>query len=513
MTIKKLQQLSLPKKFSGCLAISALLGFMANLALPPIGFVPALFIILPWLLLLLDQTKSKTQAFLLGWVFGFAHFIVGLYWVSLSLFTDISQFWWALPFSAAGLPIVLAMFSGAVTLTLYISGLRSIKRLLAFAILWTLGEWLRGHIFTGFPWNLISYSWINVLSVLQMVSIFGSYGLTFFTVLFASMPVLIFWYREKPGIAKRYLIAGTAMLFVFAAAGTMRLALNNEKLPNRTSQRIRIIQPAIPQTLKWDPELQQRNFERHLELSAIPFPTNDPVMIVWPETAIPWRLNGNQEVLEKAASVIPRTGGILITGALRVSHENNQTQFYNSVFAVNKDGEIAAYSDKFHLVPFGEFLPFRKYFPFEPVAAGKTDFSSGVGPTTLHAETFPSFSPLVCYEAIFPGQVADENERPHLLINLTNDAWFGMSIGPHQHFASARIRAIEEGVPLIRAANTGISAVVDPYGRIVALMPLGTTGVIDSYIPERTSSPTLYSMLGDGSLWGELLIAAALLLV
>jgi apolipoprotein N-acyltransferase len=258
---------------------------------------------------------------------------------------------------------------------------------------------------------------------------------------------------------------------------------------------LRLVQPDIPQSLKWDPALRERHFQRTLELTRAPG-FSGRTHIIWPETATPFAMAGDAARRLAIASAVP-SGGLLITGAPRVEVEPGRPiRVWNSLHAIDGGGAIVATYDKFHLVPFGEYVPFRRILGFINLIPGAVDFTAGPGPRTLAPPGLPRLSPLICYEAIFPAHVLDSADRPGWLLNLTNDAWFGLSSGPYQHFAAARFRAVEEGLPLVRAANNGISAIVDAYGRVVVELGLGRSGVLDGDLP-RALPRTPYARFGD----------------
>jgi apolipoprotein N-acyltransferase len=273
------------------------------------------------------------------------------------------------------------------------------------------------------------------------------------------------------------------------------------------------VQAAIDQKIKWRPDLARQHFMDYVTLSRGPAPApgapvRAPAAVIWPETAVPVVYKGGQAYRRALAQAVP-LGGILITGIVRRTQEKGQRGLWNSVLAIDGQGGLLAHYDKHHLVPFGEYVPLARFNPLPKLTEGRVDFSAGPGPRTLTLPGLGYVSPLVCYEVIFPGQVtAVEGPRPHMLLNLTNDAWFGISTGPYQHLAAARMRAVEEGLPLIRAANTGISAVIDPYGRDVRRLGLGQRGVIDAVVPAPLPAPTLYARLGN---WPFLILAALLL--
>jgi apolipoprotein N-acyltransferase len=289
------------------------------------------------------------------------------------------------------------------------------------------------------------------------------------------------------------------------AYGTLRLSdASNTFVPD---VRLRIVQAAIDQRQKSSSNLREANVARHLALSVDTPGFESVTHTIWPETAVPFLLEYYQD-WRLAVSAAAPSGGVLITGALRGRIEaETLTALWNSLIAVGPGGAIVGTSDKFHLVPFGEYVPLRRFLPFlNKITSGDTDFSAAPGPKTMRLPGLPPVGTLICYEVIFPGAVLDRADRPEWLINLTNDGWFGISTGPYQHFAAARLRSVEEGVPLVRAANTGISAVIDPYGRVVDSLGLGRSGVLDASLPRPLPDLTLYARFGD---WSFFALAAA----
>jgi apolipoprotein N-acyltransferase len=490
------------------------LGAAAAAALPPFDLTPVLVVVFPGLLWLDDGSPSLGASFRLGWVFGFGFFLAGLYWIAAALFVDIGRFWWLVPLAAAGLPAGFALYIGAALLLTSLAQrylrLPATARVFAFAVAWSAAEWLRGHLFTGLPWNLIGYTWSGgfpgAIAVLQSVAWVGIYGLSFATVLAASLLALLGSPLASPtGAARRWApaIAAGLLVLVPAVGGAIRL----ETTPNLvTGTWLRLVQPSIPQTLKWQPAAVQANFRRLLDLSAAPT-THPLAAILWPEAAAPFLLGRDEAARHAIAAIVPH-GGYLITGALRANPPPGPIEkVWNSIEAVNHRGDIVARYDKAHLVPFGEYVPFRELLPFKKITAGTMDLSAGPGPLTIALPRLPAFAPLICYEAIFPGAIVDESARPAWMVNVTNDAWYGRSSGPFQHFAIARTRAVEEGLPLVRVANNGISGVVDAVGRVRARTNLDAVGYIDTALP-TPAAPTLYARAGDWMLSALLLLGA-----
>jgi apolipoprotein N-acyltransferase len=491
-------------------AAAGALGAALALALPPLYALPLVALAFTGLRWLLDGARGRVSAFLTGWWFGFGYFIAGLYWIANALLTDAARWGWLVPIAVPGIAAGLAFFAAAATLAAHLLCRRGPGRVVALAVAWTAFEWLRGQVLTGFPWNPIGSVWGFSDAMIQSAALFGVTGLGLLTVLIAAAPATL----ADEGISRvRWvgpLTAALVLLAVLWAGGAARLA--GAEAGEVAAVRLRLVQANITQSHKWQRELMEQHLARYVALSRRPAasPALAPTVVLWPETAATFSLSNNPAGRHLVASVAP-PGGLLITGAPRVATEpGHGLRIWNSLLAVTDSGRIVGVYDKFHLVPFGEYVPLRGFLPLPKITAGSTDFSAGPGPRTLRLPGLPPVSPLICYEAIFPGAVLDAGDRPAWLLNITNDAWFGMSTGPHQHFAAARLRAVEEGLPLVRVANTGISAVVDSYGRVTARLDLGATGILDAALPKPLSGLTPYARFGDLPL---LLLLAALALL
>jgi len=483
--------------------LAFLLGALLAGALPPVDLTPLIFIAFPGLLWLDEGSASIWASARLGYVFGLGFFVAGLYWIAAALFVDIGSFWWALPFAALGLPALMAFWPAAALLVTAVGTSRlrlsPTARICLFAVAWGAAEWGRGYAFTGLPWNLVGYAWSGgfpgALAVLQSAAWVGIYGLSFLTVLAASLPALFGTPSLLPLSSLRRgapALGAAALILLPAAAGAVRLHL----LPTAsTATWLRLVQPSIAQSLKWDSSAAEANFHRLTELSGSP--ADHPLAaVLWPEAAATFLIERDAVHRNAIAAVAPKNG-YLITGALRANPPPGPvTQVWNSIEAVDHEGTIRARYDKAHLVPFGEYVPFREWLPIGKITPGAIDLSAGPGPQTIALPGLPGFAPLVCYEAIFPGAATDPRARPAWILNVTNDAWYGRSSGPFQHFAIARTRAIEEGVPLVRVANNGISGVVDSAGRVLARTSLDAVTYADVALPEA-GPPTLYSRAGD----------------
>jgi apolipoprotein N-acyltransferase len=483
------------------LAMAIALGATASLAMPPLSLAPILLPAFTGFLWLFDGIRTPKGAFAAGWAFGFGYFVFGLYWIAFALTVDLASFFWMIPFAVAGLPAFLGLFTGAATWGLSKLKLSGLGGALAFALLWGLAEWLRGHVLTGFPWNLVGYAWFDWTPVLQSVSVVGIYGLSLVTVLAAALPAAVID-RERGSWNRKGVIASGAAILALAlvaAGGALRLAQADAgTVPGVT---LRLVQPNIAQADKWVPALWMDHFRRHLELSAGPG-AEGVTHAIWPETAVPYRLAQDATARRAIGQVAP-PGGLVLTGAPRTMPPGEPPQYWNSLFAITEDGAIAGTYDKAHLVPFGEYVPLRDILPIDRVVPGREDYSAGPGPRTLDLPGLPPVGPLICYEAIFPGAVIDwreGTERPAWLLNITNDAWYGETAGPHQHFAIAATRAVEEGLPVVRVATTGVSGVVDAHGRVIAYLGLGEQGVVDAPLPQALE-PTIYARMGDLGFW------------
>lgn len=484
--------------------LAVLLGAAAALALPPFHILPLLWVAFPVLLWQIEGCATRRQAFALGWCFGLGFFVAGLYWIANALTVDTARFWWLMPLAAVGLPALLAIFTALVVLAVHLLRLRGLALALGFALFWLIAEYLRGHILTGFPWNLLGYVWAPSGAMLQLAAVTGIYGLSLVTVLAACLPAA----RSRSAMA-----AAAALLLLVWGGGAVRLAgapAVDDPAMRVEGVVLRLVQANIPQYEKWAGLNPRDHLIRHLELSARPSPGARPTHVLWPETAVPYLLSEDIQAREVVGRVAP-DGGAVLTGAIRVERPVGEPpRYWNSLHAIGPGGLIQATYDKAHLVPFGEYVPLRDIFGFLPAVATSLDFQRGPGPRSIQVPGLPPVSPLICYEAIFPGAVADPDSRPGWLLNVTNDGWYGYSTGPFQHFQIARLRAVEEGLPLVRVANTGISGVVDPYGRVIARLGLEEAGFLDAPLPAAIA-PTPYARWGDAPLAGLALLLALLL--
>ena len=454
----------------------------------PLGFWWATLAGLAGLIWLILRTNSRWQAFWLGLVAGTGHFALALSWIVEPFFIDIARHGWMAPFAVIFLSGGLGLFWGAAAALAF----RMPVPALGFAAAFTALEGLRGVIFTGFPWAMVGHVWIGT-PLDQLAALLGPSGLTLVTLLAAALPVL--W-------RKRGALGSAALLLAVAGFGLWRLS---QPLSAPLTPTLRLVQPNAAQELKWDQALADEHLDRLLTLTAEGTPAD---LTIWPETAVPYMLEYAPSV---AGMVTGASGGNPV--ALGIQREEDG-RFYNSLRVLEEDGVESVRYDKHHLVPFGEYIPFGdlayRWFGITAFAAqaGST-YSAGAGPAVLDLGPFGKVLPLICYEAVFPRLVNAAPQRADWMLQITNDAWFGVWTGPFQHFAQARLRAVEQGLPLVRAANTGVTAVIDARGRVLEALPFGTMGVLDTAIPGALP-PTPYTRFGDGPV---LLLLAGLALV
>jgi apolipoprotein N-acyltransferase len=451
-----------------------------------------------------------------GWWFGFGYFVVGVYWVGHAFLVDAEIFAWLLPFPLVAMPSILAVSTAIGVCLARLLWTRGPARILALAIGLTVGEWLRGHSFTGFPWDSLGYALTGSLALAQSAALVGIWGLTFITVAVFATPATLFDDRADTRWPWLPSLIAVAVLAALAAFGTLRLSHTATTFVDGV--RLRIMQPNLQQDQKFNYSAKAKVMSQYIDLSSRPTEMRpaglrDVTHLIWPESAFPFYLAREPDVLAQIAALLSgRT--VLITGADRTEERPGGGEAtYNSIYVIDRDGAVTGRYDKVHLVPFGEYLPFQSLLErlgIMQLTKVEGGYAWGEGRELLKVPGAPSTSPLLCYEVIFAGEVVPRGERPGWILNLTNDGWFGISTGPYQHLRQARVRAIEEGLPLVRAANSGISAIVDPLGRVVRSLPLGVEGVLDAPLPQAIA-PTLYARFGDGP--AAALVVVALVVV
>jgi apolipoprotein N-acyltransferase len=459
---------------------AVLAGALSALALPPLYGLPALLIGIPVLLCLIQGAGGPAVAARRGWWFGFGLHVVGLYWITEAILIEAARFWWLVPFAVPGLAAVLAVFVAvaAAVASLARPGWRAAVSL---AGAWVLADLARQFVATGFPWNPLGSVWefpgrLGDIMI-QPASLVGVHGMTLATLLFASTPLLGWAWRA----------GGLAVLALWCGFGIVRL---DQPAPPGPDLTVLLVQGNVAQGQKWDRALMVSIFHHYLELTrdAVARTDGHPAVVVWPETASPALLQTDapaRVLIAEAAN-----GATALIGSGRFDEAERPR---NSLFALGANGVVESIYDKWHLVPFGEYQPDWLPLGIQVVPGG--GFARGPGPRTLHVPGIPPVGALICYEAIFSHQVIDERDRPDWMVNVTNDAWFGNSSGPRQHLAAARLRAVEEGLPLMRAANTGISAGFDGNGRELGRLEMQTSGVLPVHLPPPLATP-LYARFG-----------------
>jgi apolipoprotein N-acyltransferase len=504
-------------------AIALVAGALSSLAMAPFNAWPVLFLSFPVMVWLIDgagagRLRGVPAAAMAGWWFGLGYFVPGLYWIGYAFLVDAPTFAWLMPFAVLGLPAYLALFTAFGFALARVIWTRDASRVVALAAALTLSEWLRGHVLTGFPWNAFGYALTEPLALAQTASLVGLWGLTFLSVaIFASPAVLIDGSSRgrRPWVAPAMALA---LLVVMGIFGIVRLGLRPTAMV--ANVKLRIMQPNLQQDVKFNYAAKAEVMQKYLTLSdraSGPQSTGvrDASILIWPESAFPFFLTREADAMAQIADLLPK-GTVLITGSVRAPElpaNVRITRAYNSVYVIDHEGTVLSVYDKLHLVPFGEYLPLQDWMEkigFVQLTKVQGGFIPGTRRRSIEIPNAPRMLPLICYEAIFPGNVAASDDRPGWIVNVTNDGWFGISTGPYQHLQQARLRAIEEGLPVVRAANTGISAVVDPLGRIVARLGLGFEGVLDSSLPSAIP-PTIYARTGDVP--AAIIVSAALIFV
>ncbi len=464
-------------------------GLLSGLIFAPTFLIPAVFA-LSLLCFQVYKSMSWRHAAIYGFIFGFGHFLTGLYWISIGVSVYIEEFWWALPFALFGLPLVLSCFIAASCYICWF--IRNSKYYhFVFCVVWVFFEWLRSWIFTGLPWNLLGYALSFSEILIQVTSIVSIYGLSFVVIYIAtSLHHLLVKQRCDFVIA---LTTAGLILVIIIVHGVFRLHNNPVKFLNI---QVRLVQPSIPQLAKWDLTQFWQHLDLHLSLSQAP---GNPDLIIWSEASlvVPYT---HPSIKYKLLEMLNNTGAILLAGGITDNgKQDDAVQIYTALYALKADGEQLFEYHKSHLVPFGEYMPLKHIIPLKKLTPGFIDYTEGTANIVKLDKFNLVIRPLICYESIFPNEARVSNSIADVIINVTNDGWYGNSSGPHQHFYISRMRAIENGMPMIRVANNGISVIIDPLGRIIKKLNLNQIGFVDGFIPEKLATPTLYSLFGDST--------------
>lgn len=458
-------------------------GALAGLGQVPFSALPVSLFGFAAMLWLVAAARGWRRAAAAGWWAGFGYFLVTLHWIVEPFFVDAARHGWMAPFGIGFLTGGLALFWAAASgLARWLVPAGGWRRALAWAAAMALAEWLRGNVLSGFPWSLPAYIWSEGPG-LQLSALTGPYGLTLITLLLVALATSL--------AMRRIWLAVPALLAVWLIPlGAGALLVRPDPIPGDAPV-LRLVQPNAPQRLKWDPDYAPIFFRRQLEATVAP---GDPALVIWPETTIPWRMEEGEPAIDEIARLA--NGRPVLLGGVRL----DGIHAYNAAAVVGPGGRFLARYDKHHTVPFGEYIPLGAVTKYVGLPSyGRRDgygFSSGPGPALMDLGDLGQALPLICYEAIFPRDVNGAPGRADWMVQLTNDAWFGTFSGPQQHLAQARFRAVEQGLALVRVANTGISAVIDPGGRITGSLGLGEQGFVDLPLPPARA-PTLYARTGD----------------
>jgi apolipoprotein N-acyltransferase len=496
-------------------ALAFLAGAIAVLALPPFDFIAAALVSFTLFFLLLEGAIPKPHAgffgrlwpaMKVGWWFGFGYFVAGLWWLGNALLAESEEFAWAIPLAVFALPAVLALFYALAAGLARIIWSEGIGSVAALGFGFGVAEWLRTFLFTGFPWNPVGHLAMPTPLLMQSASLFGVQGMNMLAVIFFSLPGLFFLGKQRKTVVfLLILIAG-----LHGGYGVYRLELA-EKLPEKTVT-ARLVQPSVSQSEKWDNAARDAIFEKLIRLSSGPPSPGQsrPSLIIWPETAIPFLLTDRPDAYTAIGNML-QDGQFLLAGAVRQEgkrESGDQVRYYNSLLLMADDGMLVSASDKDHLVPFGEYLPFANLLDslgLTQIVTTPGGFTSGGPRKNISIPQGLRINPLICYEVIFPRSIAATDGRADIMVNVTNDAWYGHTPGPYQHFRSAQLRAVEQGLPLLRVANNGVSAAIDSKGRIVDSLGLDAVATIDISVPAALQ-PTPYIR------YGGLIISLALLI-
>ena len=463
-------------------------GILAVSALPPYYIFPALVVAFCSLIYFLERAETYKKSSLLGYLFGFGFFAFGFSWVGNAVLVEPEKTGWLYPIVFLGSGAFFGLFTAFPAMFSHFAK-NTFTRIFALAAWWTIFEWIKSWILTGFPWNPIgSVLAFNPVFV-QLAAIFGVFGLSFLTIVFCCLPIAFFEGQKKALISLGLMLVILGGILVF---GFWRLPTEIEF----TDTKVRLVQPSSPQNLKWDRQAAESNFLQYVEMSAQNGLANVD-FVIWGETAATFNPRFYAEYDDGYKKAVPDKG-YLIFGTVDYEYAFGDRMAKNSMLVMDKEGEIVGAYDKMHLVPFGEYVPLRDYLPevIQPVANIIGDFKRGEGHNVIRLKDKPAFGGLICYEIIFPSEITDKENRPEWLALLTNDGWYGISAGPYQHLVAAQLRAIEEGLPIVRSANSGISAIIDAFGRITTKIGLAEKGIIEGKIPTAIS-PTIYAKHGN----------------
>jgi len=476
-------------------------GLIASLTFAPVFFTAGIFSF-SVLFRYVSSAKNWQEAFKYGYIYGFGFFLGGLYWISFALQVFIDEFWWAIPFALLGLPLFIAIFVAIAAACAWCFRQKLYYHFI-FCLIWLVMEWFISWLFTGLPWSMVGYSLSASDILLQSASMFSIFGLSFIVIYIGSS---LYEFKNALRTLTRILTSAT-LIIVMILYGTHRLDNNKTEF---SSIKARIVQPSIPQSAKWDPKIFWQNLDLHVKLSK---QEGNPDIIFWSEAALtaPHYHKPIQKTLLKAMNSDNQT---LIFGGVNDNRKTNEDlQIYSSLLAINNQGHILFDYHKSHLVPFGEYMPLKNLLPLKKITHGILDYSEGDREIVYLSKHDLKILPLICYESIFPLEITISNDLADVMVNVTNDSWYGNSSGPYQHFEISRMRAVENGLPMIRAGNNGISAIIDPYGRVIKKLNLNDIGILDSHIPVKQKEATMFSIYKHLSVFVLIILVLILQLI
>ena len=506
-------------------------GAIGGLSVPPFYILPALFLTMPVWVWCLDGAerlpgwrKLLGPAFSIGFAYGLGYFTVAFHWLGAAFFVDGGIMLVLMPFAILALAATIALFWGLASALAHLLWSGGALRIVTLATFLSLAEWARGHFFSGFPFDLLGYALAANDEMSQLASVVGVYGLTALAALLSMTPALV-WPADQRSLTRRLVPFFLSLGVIAAQIGYGHYRLAATPVTARTDMRMRIIQPMVLEHADWTEAKPAEIIGKLIDLSQTKTGPNDPglstvTQIVWPESSLPFFLSDYPDALARVAQMLPKNG-LLLTGAPREQYDPSVTAgattaeerpAYNSLIAVNDHGEIVASYDKSHLVPFGEYLPFPELFGafgLKQFVPGADGWQAGDGRRLMGLPNGPPFLALICYEAIFSGDLGPDTSKAQFILNITNDAWFDGSVGLAQHADHARLRAVEEGLPMVRVANSGETMVIDPLGRVTQSLPQEQIGLLD-VVPANRLSGTIFTRLGYWPFAGAMLLGLVL---